>query len=612
MGIHRSDGQAVDIGLLMNLAAIIGHRGPDGDGAWVGGSVGLGHRRLAIIDPNGSPQPMDSVEGRLHIAFNGEILNYRELRAGLTYPFRTNGDTEVLLALHRERGTSAVPQLRGQFAYALHDDQTGTTWLVRDRIGILPLFYVEQPGWIAFASEIKALLPLIPDVEVDEEQLDRYLRRRAVPAPATLFKGVRKLPPGSIACIDRDGRMTISSYWTPADVPTRKIDELEAERLVSEALDLAVEDNMVADVPVGAYLSGGLDSSLIAALAARQTGRGALHTYSAGFGAHPADELPFARLASDAIGTIHHEVNVRPDDFADLWSRLTWHRDAPLSEPADVAVYQLARAAAEDVKVVLSGEGADEIFAGYPKHRLARITGLPWPTLMRSGFDLMERTMPADLGRARQALRALSAPTSSERIEAWFSPFTGRERDRLLAGRSAPASPLAPPASGSALRAMQVADCGPWLADNLLERGDRMTMAASVELRPPFLDHRLIEVGLSLPDRMKVRHGKGKWVIRRIARRHLPAPIVDRPKVGFRVPLDQWFRGGLRDFARDQLLSRSSFVGQVFDRRAVQQLLDRHEQSRSDENIRIWTLLSLEIWHETAFKVRPVRAIDTP
>lgn len=601
VGIHRSDGKLIDARQLSGLASIIAHRGPDGDGVWVGAQAGLAHRRLAIIDPNGSPQPMHSSDETLHISFNGEILNYRGLRDGLDYPFQTNGDTEVLLALHRERGPAAVAELRGQFAYAIHDETTRETWLVRDRIGVLPVYYVERPGWVAFASEIKALLPLIPNVEVDEAQLDRYLRRRAVSAPATLYKGVRKLLPGHMARIDVDGRLTISRYWSPADAPDRRVSDEEAISLVRRSLDDAVDDNLVADVPVGSYLSGGLDSSLIAALAAKRTQAGSLHTFSAGFGDHPADELPFARRVSDAIGTVHHVVDVRPSDFEDLWPRLAWHRDAPLSEPADVAVYRLAQAASEHVKVVLSGEGADEVFGGYPKYRLARLTTTHWPAPVRGALSALEPHLPPRVGRARQAMRALSAPTASERVDAWFSPFTGGERAALLGDRVRLPGPPAEASIGSPLRTMLTSDCGSWLSDNLLERGDRMTMAASIELRPPFLDHRLIELGLSLPDRMKVRNGRGKWVLRQIAADHLPPEILARPKVGFRVPLDQWFRGGLRDMAWDRLLSPSSFVGQVFDRNVVEELLQRHDRSRSDENIRIWTLLSLEVWHGATF-----------
>ncbi len=601
VGIHRFDGEAVDPSQLLTLASTIAHRGPDGDGVLVINGFGVAHRRLAIIDPSGSPQPMSTADGSTHIAFNGEILNYRQLRAQLDYPFVTDGDTEVLLALHRERGARAVSDLRGQFAYALHDSASGETWLVRDRLGILPLYYVLRPGWIAFASEAKALMPLIPDAGVDEGSLDAYLARRFVPAPRTLVEGVTKLPPGHMAKVEADGTLTITRYWTPDTIQPITVSDEEAESLVGSALEASVKDNLVADVPVGSYLSGGLDSSLVAAFAAARSAPGSMHTFSAGFGDDRNDELPFARTVSSALETIHHEVHVRPSDFQSRWRTLTWHRDAPLSEPADVAVYELAVAASDHVKVVLSGEGADEIFAGYPKHRMARVSSLPWPRPSRAGFDVLQRNLPSRLARARIALRALSAASEDERLVAWFGPFTEAERASLLDSTSREPQGSSSKPGGTPLHRMLVADCGPWLSDNLLERGDRMTMAASVELRPPFLDHRMVELGLSLPDHVKIRRGRTKWVEREVARAKLPAIVLERPKVGFRVPLDKWFREGLREYAWDVLTDRSSFVGQVFDPVAVRELLTCHDRNRSDESNRIWTLLSLEVWHDVTF-----------
>ncbi len=600
VGIHRFDGVAADPEVLSALAGTIAHRGPDGQGVWAENGFGVAHRRLAIIDPNGSPQPMASADGSLHVAFNGEILNYRQLRPMLDYPFQTDGDTEVLLALHRERGARAPAELRGQFAYVVHDRTSSETWLVRDRLGIIPLYYVHKPGWLAFASEAKALLPLLQGATVDEDSLDDYLARRFVPAPHTMFSGVRKLPPGHIAHLRHDGELTLTRYWEPGD-ELMSVDDDDAESLVADALEASVQDNLVADVPVGAYLSGGLDSSLIAALAAGRREPGTLHTFSAGFGDHRADELPFARTVSAALGTIHHEVHVRGADFQNHWRDLTWHRDAPLSEPADFAVHQLAVAASEHVKVVLSGEGADEVFAGYPKHRMAAVSAFAWPRPARAGFDFLQERLPARLARARIALRALSATTPDDRLVAWFSPFTRSERSDLL-GRQVPVrSHPTPTGDMTPLRRMLLSDCGPWLADNLLERGDRMTMAASVELRPPFLDHRLVELGLALPDRVKIRRGRTKWIERQVAAELLPPEILDRPKVGFRVPLDRWFREDLRTYAWDVLTDPGAFVSQVFDRSQVESLLTRHDRGRADESNRIWTLLSLEVWHDATF-----------
>jgi asparagine synthase (glutamine-hydrolysing) len=608
VGIRRLDGRPVDVGQLDELGRLLAHRGPDGSGLWAEGPVGLAHRRLAVIDVGGSPQPMASADGRLQLAFNGEVLNYRQLRRRHPHPYRTDGDTEVVVALHQRLGPAAVQELRGQFAYAVHDRSTSETWLVRDRLGILPLYVVVTPELVAFASEPKALLPLLARVEVDEVGLDAYLSARAVPAPRTLVKGVEKLPPAHVAHIDGHGVVRVSRYWSPPQASVGEVSDDEAIARVGGALLRSMTDNLVADVPVGSYLSGGLDSSLVAALAAERRAPGVLHTFSAGFGDARIDETPFARLVADALGTTHHEVQVDARTFADDWRRLTWHRDAPLSEPADVAVHHLARAASEHVKVVLSGEGADELFAGYPKHRLARLTELAVPRSARVGCDALQQVLPSGMRRSRIALRSMTADSAPERAASWFSPFTGRER-RALLGRPSSA-PVAATTSGevhdgTALGRMLRRDCGSWLADNLLERGDRMSMAASVELRPPFLDHRLVELAFSLPDRVKLRHGQGKWVLRQLAAPRLPAVVVERPKAGFRVPLDAWFRGDLRDMAWDRLTSPGSFAREVFDGTEVRRLLERHDRGRSDEAIRIWTLVGLELWHEVTFGAAP-------
>ncbi|MEZ5165899.1 MAG: asparagine synthase C-terminal domain-containing protein [Acidimicrobiales bacterium] len=364
----------------------------------------------------------------------------------------------------------------------------------------------------------------------------------------------------------------------------------------------SVREGLVADVPVGAYLSGGVDSSLISALAARESEH-RLQTFSAGFDDSRVDELPHAELVSRHLGTDHHPVVLRADDFQDLWHTLTWHRDAPISEPADLAVFRLAEMARQHVKVVLSGEGSDELFGGYPKYRYATLAarmGIVPDAIRRPVLGMSERLLPARLGKLRIALRAAAA-TGPERSRAWFAPFTEAERARLLGPDAVRSTP--PVAEGrDPVESMMLTDCGPWLSDNLLERGDRMSMAASLELRPPFLDERLVETALALPSSIRVHGGTTKWVVKEVARRYLPAEIVDRRKVGFRVPLDSWFRGGLRDMAHDLLLGNGSFVGEIMDRPAIAAILDSHDAARRDEEIRIWTLLSLEIWHQRFFK----------
>ncbi len=603
VGIRRFDGQTVDVQLLRHMADQLVHRGPDDSGVWADGSIGFGHRRLSIIDVGGSPQPMVSADGRHHITFNGEIFNYRDLRGRVSYPFRTDGDTEVILALHQSLGEQAVQELRGQFAYGLFDGED--LWLYRDRLGVLPLFYYRDDDLFAFASEIKALLPALPAApEVDLASLDSYLSRRAVLAPHTLFRHIRKLEAGHRLRVRRDGTADLNPYWVIPAGTRRPVGEAEAVDLVSAGLRDAVDQALVADVPVGSLLSGGVDSSLIVALATQARG-GPIETFSAGFDDERFDELPHARQVSRLFGSTHHEVVVRPDEFTARWRQLTWHRDAPLSEPADIAVYELAELASRSVKVLLSGEGSDELFAGYPKYRVARhdrLVGLVPGGLRAGALGWAERSAPNQVGRARIALRAMSGASELDRLEAWFAPFTASERQRLLRGVESRRLPAPRLTGDDAVERMLAYDCSGWLADNLLERGDRMAMAASVELRPPFLDHHLVALAYSLPSSLKVRHGQTKWILKEVARRHLPTSITDRRKVGFRVPLDVWFRGHLRELARDQLLASDSFVGNTLDRTAVVELLDSHEAGRRDESIRIWTLLSLEVWHQTFFR----------
>lgn len=598
-GICRTDGAPVDRNALLRMTAVLHHRGPDAQGVWVDGSFGMAHTRLSIIDLQGSQQPMVSPDGLRHLVFNGEILNFRELRGQLTYPFRTQGDTEVLLAVYEKYGPAGTARLRGQFAYAIHDSETGETHLFRDRLGILPLYYYSDQRLFAFASEIKALLPLIESPAVDEESLHDYLAHRAIPAPHTLIKGVRKVPPGHHLVLSAHGKVHLSAYWqlSPRASQHRPTD-IDAIHLVDEALRSSVRESLVADVPVGVYLSGGVDSSLLTAMARQQHPDQILHTFGASFDDERVDESPWARKVAATNGTTHHEVVVTTDDFLNNWSKLSWHRDGPLSEPADVAIFRLAELAREHVKVVLSGEGSDELFAGYPKYLFAAATR--WLGAVPSAWLLnpIEKSLPANQARLRIAIRVLAQSRYDERLRGWFAPFSAAERIQLT-GRTAPRGTPSPyrAGRGDSLRRMLYADASVWLADNLLERGDRMSMAASLETRPPFLDYRLVELAFNLPSSVKTRGRTTKWVLKEVARQYLPSDIVDRPKIGFKVPLDRWFRHGLRDMAFDLLTGPSSFVGRNFDPGTVTKLLNAHTQGIRDEESRIWTLLSLEVWY---------------
>jgi asparagine synthase (glutamine-hydrolysing) len=605
-GIRRFDGSHADMGVLREMTSRLTHRGPDAEGYWSNGPTAFGHRRLSIIDLAASVQPMASRNGVHHLTFNGEILNFRELRRRFAYPYQTDGDTEAILACYAARGSAGIADLEGQFAFALHDAHDNSIWLARDRIGILPLYYHVDDKQLAFASEIKALLPALPARRLDTLSLDAYLRQRAVAAPYTLFDGVRKLPPAHVLRVGPHGIEQLRRYWQVPSPLTRQVDAQEAVEQVAATLREAVATALVADVPVGAYLSGGVDSSLIAALMSElRQGRG-VKTFSAGFGDARYDELPYAREVSRLLGTEHHEVVVTADDFRGLWRKLTWHRDAPISEPADIAVFRLAELARRSVSVVLSGEGSDELFGGYPKHRYAGFSAAAGvvPAAGRAAvLGLLEKRLPSSGGHLRIAMRALAETDEASRFRGWFAPFTTDERLALL--RGAPHHPEAAwqqAPVGDALNRMLLADVQSWLPDNLLERGDRMSMAASLELRPPFLDRKMLELAFSLPSRLKVHEGATKWLVKQVAKRYLPDAIVNRRKVGFKVPLDAWFRDGLESFAHDKLTSESSLVGSLCDRAQILRLLDRHRKGRANEEIRIWTLLCLEIWHEEFFR----------
>lgn len=604
-GVCRFDGSEVVPRLITRMTDALVHRGPDDSGMWIEGAVGLGHRRLSIIDVAGSHQPMQSADGRWVICFNGEIFNYRELRASLRYPFRTQGDTEVILAGIATHGIDFITELVGQFAICLFDRADNRLHLVRDRLGILPLFYARSGASFLFASEVKAILAAsATPPSVDERSLDSYLSARSVPAPHTLFEGILKLPAAHRAEVDGNGTVSVHRYWQlPAADPKGEWSVSRAVDAVDEAVTEAVKSTLVADVPVGAYLSGGVDSSLIVAKISAVTSS-PVKTFAAGFGDPRVDELQWARRVSAHCRTDHHEVVIDASDFESLWPRLTWHRDAPVSQPADIAIFRLAEAARREVKVILSGEGGDELFAGYPKYRVAAMVAAlsRAPAGMRQRFAAtLDTHLPRQLGRARIALRAFGEPTAGDRHRMWFAPFTRRERDTLLGDLPRRPSALPTARDGDEVRAMLVGDMESWLPDNLLERGDRMSMAASLELRPPLLDHRLVELAFRLPSDVKVRSGTTKWVLKEVARRSLPAAVVDREKAGFRVPLDTWFRDSLRDSIWDRLTGADSFVAQVFDRAAVRELLTRHDGGRFDEESRIFTLMSLEVWHETFF-----------
>ncbi len=614
--------------VLRAMACSIARRGPDAQGVLIDGSCGLAHRRLSIIDLSGSPQPMQVEGSEISLTFNGEIYNYQDLQAHLRaegVALKWSGDTEVVLRLVAKGWERPLSQLDGMFALGAWDRRTRRLLLARDPMGKKPLFYAcPRPGLLVFGSEIKSLLEH-PEVRarLDMSSLRQVMRFRAVYGEASLYEGIRQVRPGSWLEFTERGIRT-GQFYDLHEETGKAADAIRGESegalltRFDAMISAAVNKRLIADVPVGAFLSGGLDSSVIVALIrALRAPDAEVRTFSVGFANDLHSELPFAKAVADAIGATHTEVALREQDYADLFRQMTACRDAPLSEPADPAIARMSEVARQSVKVVLSGEGSDEAFCGYPKYSLARA---PW--LLRSGVRALRPQRAAafaaaiglDHRRALVAARALSLPQELDRLVQWFSYLDRDALQSLLPGLSwtedAWTQTTAPQAAALAqgwegdLRKMQAIDCLTWLPGNLLERGDRMTMAAGLEMRVPFLDKALVPFGIALPDRMKVRGRTGKWIVRQWARKHVPASILDRKKWGFRVPLAAWFRGHLREALQGYLTAPSGLCGSFADPAAVKGLIDSHMSGEVDANLQLWTLLAAEVWYQDVFLPR--------
>ena len=597
---------------LESMLQAIAHRGPDGQGtcafvcAATGHQVFLGHRRLAIIDPEGAHQPM--CDAGLALTFNGEIYNFRELRkelGSLGYIFRRDSDTEVLLRAYQHWGSDVVRHLRGMFAFAIWDARNQRLFLARDRFGEKPLYLYEDGSGLYFASEIKALLR-IPGVRpaVDLQSVWDYLAYRYVPGPKTLFSGIRKLMPGTVAVWER-GKLREERYWSAPDRSLRAVTQPQPDAVENflSRLDGAVKMQMVSDVPFGAFLSGGLDSSAIVALMSRHNT--SVKTFSVGFAEDGYSELGYAAEVAQHFGTDHHELIVTGRDLMDKLPRLVAFRDAPVAEPSDIPIYMLACEAAHSVKMVLTGEGSDEVLGGYPKHIFERFAQsyqmLPGCVRHRLIAPLAH-ALPYEFRRLKTAVTNLNIEDWRERYVRWFGALNRSERDHLSVLRLN-GSPIddAPPfdadPQSSALRRILYFDQTSWLPDNLLERGDRMSMAASIESRVPFLDHKLAEFASSLPDHYRVRGKCSKWILREAGKRLLPERILARPKAGFRVPVNRWFRAEMREYLMDHLQSASSMTRTYFDPNALDNVLAEHVDGRQNHEKLLWALLNLEIWH---------------
>ncbi len=598
---------------LREMADVIAHRGPDDEGFYQtmasegGYQIGLAHRRLSIIDLSTGHQPLGNEDGAIQIVFNGEIYNFEGLRDELIargHRFATASDTETIVHAYEEFGDACVEKFRGMFAFAIWDSRRERLLLARDRFGKKPLFLAECDGHLLFGSEIKSLLAF-PGMraQVDQDAIWDYLAYRYVPGPATLFAGIRKLAPGGIAVWEK-GSLSEQRYYSPPDQApwTSQTPPADPVGRFLELLDESVKIRMISDVPFGAFLSGGIDSSAVVGLMARHSSQ-AVKTFSVGFDESQYSELGYAATIAKQFATDHHELTVSQDHLMDELPALVKFRDAPVAEPSDIPIYLLSKEARKSVKMVLTGEGSDEFLGGYPKHVFEGYAAgyQLLPGLLRHGLiEPLIHALPYRFRRAKTAIVNLGLDDRQQRMARWFGALSDKERNDLAAFR--PARPntggaqFDTPAANSALRKILYFDQTSWLPDNLLERGDRMTMAASLEARMPFMDHELAAYVSSLPDNYRVRGRQTKWILREAMKRLLPAEILERPKVGFRVPVNEWFRGPMRDYLYDHLTGADSLTAHYYRPDALQRILAEHVNGRQNHEKLLWMLLNLEIW----------------
>ena len=617
-GQLRFDGREVDSGVIERMALGLLHRGPDDGGTWQDGPVALGSRRLAVIDLSPrAHQPLQSRDGLLTIAFNGEVYNFRELRAALEtsgYEFRSDSDTEVVLACYDLYGPAGISRLRGMFAFAIWDGRRRQLMLARDRLGKKPCFYRATPQALWFASEPRVILqdPAVPSVP-DTAALHQYLALGYVPGPGSAFAGFQKLPAAHYMIVGEDGRHHLTRYWSPEPEDVQPASHEDAADQLLAHLEEAVRLRLIADVPVGAFLSGGIDSSLIVAVM-RRVDAGRVRTFSIGFEHEEYNELSHARRVAAHCETEHREFIVRPDAAAIL-PRLVWHYSEPFADSSAVPSFYLSQMARADVTVALNGDGGDEVFLGYDRYRAAMLASRMdvMPGWARGAVGAAGRLVPRGGPRTRRdRLRRLLAGVpldEAARYSRWMAIFNSTQLQQLYTADFAEAvariDPLAS-VSGAVSRSQRgspaeraaQADLETYLPDDLLVKVDIASMARSLELRSPLLDHRVVEFGLGLPLEHKLGGGEQKRVLRTLARRLLPDVIAARPKAGFGVPLDHWFRGELKAYARDMLLDPRSRRRGLFRPEAVERLLSEHATGRAHHHGRIWALLVLEVWFQ--------------
>jgi len=618
----RQGGQ-VDPALVVRMRDVMTHRGPDDAGVFTSGPIGLGHRRLSIVDVATGHQPMANEDGSLQIVFNGEIYNHADFRAGLEakgHRYRTRSDTETILHLYEERGPQVVEDLRGMFAFAIWDAGRRELFLARDRLGIKPLYYVHAPdGSLYFASEIKALLESgAVGAALNYQALPDFLANHAPSGEETLFTGVKRLR-GGHTLLWRDGEIEVERYW---DVPAR-LDDRGGERPSKrdedyveewrELLRTSVRLRLMSDVPLGMFLSGGIDSSAIAALMSGMVEE-PIKTFAVGFEEREANELEYAREASRAFGTDHREIVVTQEQFLAALPSLIWHEDEPLAFPSSVALNFVSRLARDHVIVVLTGEGSDELLAGYYRYRktMANLAAGSWYYRLSSeGMRRAARTLVGAVAPRRLLNKARRTfvfhPPDVEHL--YFDNFAvfPRALQPLLLTEDA-LERIGVPDPYAEMRACFEGRGGGTLLDRLLYtdlktylhellmKQDQMSMAASIESRVPFLDHRLVEYTMQLPDRLKLRGWTTKHILRKSMEGLVPERILRRPKMGFPVPVGRWFRGPWRGVIDEYVLGERARSRDVFRREALQALVAEHQSGAADHSERLWALVTFEMW----------------
>lgn len=609
---------------LKRMCDRIEHRGPDDEGFYVEGGVALGMRRLSIIDLFTGRQPISNEDGSVWIVFNGEIYNYREIRDLLIsrgHVFQTGSDTEVIVHLYEDEGEACVERLRGMFAFAIYDRRERKLFLARDRVGVKPLHYAVVGGGIVFGSEIKSLLQhRAVNREVNFEAVSDFFSFGYVPDPHSAFRGIEKLPPGHTLTF-KDSRLTTRCYWD-FDYPERESEPVREESYYVERLrELLAESvrlRLVSDVPLGAFLSGGVDSSTVVAMMAREMGR-PVKTFSIGFTEASFDELSYARVTARHFNTDHHEFVVTPD-VCNIVEEVVWHHDEPFADVSSVPTYIVSKMAREHVTVALSGDGGDELFAGYQRYLVdgERAGFERIPRLLRRGVMLpLSRALPRG-AYGKNFLRNIALDGDERYIDSLSYFHEEKKRDLLsneflnaIKGRDSSEEfrrIYGAPASRERIDHLLYLDSKTYLPGDIMTKVDRMSMAHSLEAREPLLDHKLIEFVARMPASLKLRGSETKSILKRAIRGLIPDEIIDRKKQGFDVPIQQWFKKDLRAMLIDTLTSSRTRQRGYFKQGAVEAILDEHMRGRRDNSRHLWGLLTLELWHRQFIDRQPEQA----